>query len=157
MNNKQLLYKKIIPKDYGKLLYEMDTKASNRTFDYPSLSIEMTLNYLKNCEVYLAYDGDTVIGSFAFEVINDQVEIKQLIVVPEYQNKGYGDKIAKELLRINDGKKVWLVTHPQNTVAIILYLKNNFEIAGWKDNYYGNGQPRLILISKSKSHNAKVG
>lgn len=33
----------------------------------------------------------------------------------------------------------------ENASAIILYLKLGFEIYGLKENYYGDGQPRLLL------------
>jgi len=148
MKNEKLLYKKINPHDYGKLLYEMDIKAFNRDFDYPSPSITMTLDYLKNCDVYLVYKNETIIGLFAFEDVSKKVEVKQIIVLPDYQHKGYGKEIVKEILRINKNKSICVVTHPKNTAAIILYLKNDFEITDWKDNYYGDSQPRLIFHYK---------
>jgi len=40
---------------------------------------------------------------------------------------------------------IWLITHPLNTPAILLYLKNGFQITGWKDNYYGDSEPRIIF------------
>ena len=149
MKNVKLLYKKINPHDYGKLLYEMDINAFNRNFDYPSPSIAMTLDYLKNCNVYLVYSNETVIGLFAFKDVDKKVEVKQIIVLSDYQHKGYGKEIIKEIFRINKNKSIWLVTHPKNTSAIILYLKNGFEITGWKNNYYGDNQPRIIFHFKN--------
>lgn len=141
----ELVFKQIDPKDFGETLFKMDIEAFNRKFDYPSPSVKMTLDYLKNCQVYLAYDDSTLIGTFAFETKKESVEVKQIIVLPKFQKKGYGNKLVKELLRINNGKQLWLVTHPKNTGAIVLYLKNRFEIVAWKDDYYGDKQPRIIL------------
>ena len=145
MKKEKFDYKKIDVNEYGKLLYEMDIAVFNRDFDYPSPSIKMTLDYLKNCEVYLIYTENDVVGLFALKEADDKTEVRQLIVLPKHQNKGYGKKIIKEILRIKKGKSIWLIAHPKNIHAIILYLKNGFVIQGWKDNYYGDGQPRIIL------------
>ena len=51
----------------------------------------------------------------------------------------------KKLLELVKGNQVYMITHPKNIAAIILYLKNGFEIASWKENCYGDGEPRLIL------------
>lgn len=145
MRKDRASYKKIDAHLYGKLLYQMDIQAFNRSFDYPSPSVQMTLDYLKNCEVYLVYLGQKVIGTFSFDASKSEVEIKQIIVLPDYQNKGYGTKIISKILHLNKLRNLWLITHPLNTSAVILYLKNEFEITGWKDNYYGDGKPRIIL------------
>lgn len=138
-------FEKINPKNYGELLFKMDTEAFCRDFDYPSPSIKMTLDYLKGCEVYLAYLDKDPIGLFAYMKKNNNVEVKQIVVMPRYQNKGYGKIIVRKLLDLVKGSKIWLVTHPKNKAAIILYLKMGFLITGWKDNYYDDGQPRLLL------------
>lgn len=136
---------KISLQEKAQLLFEMDVKSFIRDFDYPARNVEDTVSYLTGCEIYLAYEKNEVIGSFSFIEKNNEVEIKQLMVLPRFQGKGYGEKLVINLLNIVKGKKVWLVTHPKNTPAIITYLKAGFVIHGWKDNYYGDGQPRLLF------------
>ena len=138
-------FKKINPKKYGELLFKMDAQAFCRSFDYPSTSIKTTLDYLKNCSVYLVYKDDVPIGVFAYKKSGEEVEVKQIVVLPGFQGKGYGTLIVKKLLELVRGSRIQLVTHPKNTAAIILYLKNGFQIREWKDNYYGDGEPRLVL------------
>ncbi len=138
-------FKKINPEEYGELLYQMDVKAFNRDFDFPSTSVKLTLDFLKGCEVYLVYEKNTPIGLFAYKQNDDRVEVKQIIILPKYQGKGFGKAIVKKLLELVQGKKTYLHTHPKNTAAIILYLKNGFEITDWKNNYYDDGEPRLIF------------
>lgn len=142
-------FKKINPEEYGELLYQMDVKAFNRDFDFPSTSVKLTLDFLKGCEVYLVYGKNIPIGLFAYKHNEDWVEVKQIIVLPEYQNRGFGKAIMKKLLELVKGKNIYLHTHPKNTAAIILYLKNGFEITTWKENYYGDGKPRMILRLKN--------
>lgn len=145
MYNKAMEFKKINPKEYGEVLYQMDIKAFNRDFDYPSPSVELTLDFLKDCEVYLAYENKILVGLFAYKHDKNDIEVKQVIVLPQYQRKGFGKKIVKKLMELVKGNKVYLHTHPKNTAAIIIYLKNGFEITVWKDNYYGDGEPRLVF------------
>lgn len=127
-------------------LFEMDVKTFVRDFDYPATKVADTISYLKGCEVYFVYEDDKTIGSFSYKEAKDgQVEVMQVAVLPQYQRLGYGKKIVQYLLNLVRGKKVWLVTHPKNTPAIITYLKAGFAISEWKDNYYGDGQPRLLF------------
>ncbi len=132
-------------KEKAQLLFEMDVKSFTKDFDCPARNVEDTISYLTGSEIYLAYEGDEMIGSFSFIEKNGEVEIKQLLVLPQYQGKGYGRELVKESLNLVKGKRVWLVTHPKNTPAIITYLKAGFIINEWKENYYGDGQPRLLF------------
>ncbi len=131
--------------EHGQLLYEMDVKAFTRDFDFPSRSVDETIKYLSGCDVYLAYKDKELVGLFAIKIDKEVIEVKQIIVLPKHQKKGYGEEIVKKLLQVTKGKKVKLVVHPKNIIALILYLKNGFEIIEWKDNFYGDGEPRLIL------------
>ena len=56
------------------------------------------------------------------------------------------DKLLKEI----GNKKIVLTVHPQNNAALRIYLKLGFVIISWKDNYFGDGEPRLYLEKESK-------
>jgi ribosomal protein S18 acetylase RimI-like enzyme len=129
----------------AKILLELDNKAFYRDFDLPSRNIQEQLDYLKDCDVYMLYENRKPIGFFAYKTSGDGVEVKSIVVVPEEQGKGYGKAMMNKLLELTDGHTVHLVTHPKNTSALLYYLKSGFEIYGWKDNYYGDGEPRLLL------------
>lgn len=129
----------------GSLLLRIDNEAFTRDFDIPSKDVDEQASYLKDCEVYVAYDKSTPIGFFAYKVDGDKVELKTTAVIPEYQNRGFGKRMTAKFLELTKGNTIYTVTHPKNTPAIILYLKFGFQIYGWKDNYYGDGQPRLQL------------
>ena len=130
----------------GNLLLNLDNECFNRPFDLPSSSVNEQVTYLKDSLTFIYYDGDKPIGFFAYEPQeNNQIELKTMAVIPSYQNKGVGKKMADDFLKRVKGKRVHTVTHPKNTAAIILYLKHGFQIYGWKNNYYGDGEPRLLL------------
>ncbi len=89
-------------------------------------------------------------GTFSFIAQENKTEVKQLIVLPEYKGKGYGKEIIQYMLSIMKIERVWLVTHPKNKRALLLYLKSGFEINGYKEDYYGDGQPRVVLTLQKK-------
>ena len=128
------------------VLFEIDIKSFNRPFDCPADSVEQVKDYLKNSVIYLCYDGNEAIASFSYELRkNNSVELMQMVVLPAYQKKGVAKFMMRNFLKLTKGREIYTVTHPMNTPAIILYLKFGFQIYGWKDDYYGDGQPRLQL------------
>lgn len=140
-----MTFRKVTVADHAEELYRMDVAAFNRPFDLPSRSVQETVSYLDGCDVYLGYLGAVPVGLAAFKKHLGRVEIKQVLILPAYQRKGYGAQLFRHMLAAIGPERVWLVTHPKNTPAILLYLKEGFRISGWNENYYGDGQPRLIL------------
>jgi ribosomal protein S18 acetylase RimI-like enzyme len=130
---------------HAQLFYDMDVKTFTRDFDYPARNVADESEYLANSEIYLAYVSEVPIGFIAYEAQPNQIEIKTVVVLPKYQGKGYGKKMIIYLINLVKSQTIFLVTHPFNTPALIAYLKSGFKIQGWQDNYYGDGQPRLLL------------
>lgn len=127
-------------------LFNLDVKSFNRPFDYPAKSKDDVTKYLGDAIIYLCYIKGDVVGSFSYKRKKDgSYDFLQMVVLPKYQGKGVGKYMTKKMLEKLKGKKVYTATHPLNIPAIILYLKNGFQIYGFKDNYYGDGEPRLLL------------
>lgn len=42
-----------------------------------------------------------------------------------------------------------LAVHPDNQIALRLYASLGFEIKSRQENYFGDGEPRLLLTSMS--------
>ena len=146
--------KKVGPQEKGQELFDIDNAAFIRDFDLKARSIQEEVNYVKRSEVYVAYEDNKAIGFIAYENKKDFVEIMSVAVIPEQQKKGVAQKLFHEILPKIRGREIRLVTHPKNTPAIILYLKYGFEIYGWKDNYFGDGEPRLLL--ERNTHRKKM-
>lgn len=132
--------------EVGADLFHVDNAAFNRDYDLKAKSVKEEVDYLQNSEICVAFEGTKIIGFIAYEVQQDSVEIMSLAVIPEHQKKGVGKLLLNQILGKLKNRKIHLVTHPKNTPAIILYLKLGFEIYGLNENYYGDGQPRLLLI-----------
>ena len=97
--------------------------------------------------VYLVKKDDLVVGSIQYKLEGkDRAHITGLVVDPRFQEQGIGrEALARILDELKDTKRIDLVTHPYSTPAIILYLSSGFIIESWKDNYFGDGEPRIFL------------
>lgn len=120
-------------------------QAFNRPFDACPKNVSEVTDYIKGSDTYYAYDRDILIGYFVIKHKDNQIEIGSIGIPEKFQSKGYGSAIMDYILKNNPDKKIWLVTHPKNTKALFLYLRKGFEITGWIDNCFGDGQPRLKL------------
>ena len=101
---------------------------------------------LGTCTVKLIKRDGKTVGSIAYqEKTPDHVYISGIIVRPESQGQG----IAKDALRqvldtYSNAARIDLVTHPDNP-ALHLYESLGFKVEDRKENYWGEGHPRLIL------------
>ena len=104
--------------------------------------------YLRKSIVYLVMLENKPIGTISYEPKSkDHAYIDSMTTLPEHQGKGYASKALEWLLeQLKDVSKVDLVTHPHNSKSIGIYLKHGFVINGWKDNYFGDGEPRIEMI-----------
>jgi ribosomal-protein-alanine N-acetyltransferase len=110
-------------------------------------SEEEFIEALGKRKIYIIERRNEIIGHISYEKRNDgSIYFHGFAIVPEYQGKGFGRK-ALELIRevVEDAFKIDMVTHPDNFKAIELYKSLGFKIVGQKENYFGDGQPRVIL------------
>ena len=69
-----------------------------------------------------------------------------MVINPRFQGQG----IAREAMMIilekfKDVKRIDLLTHPDNIKAINLYQSLGFMAESRKENYYGDGEPRIVI------------
>ena len=132
------------------LLIILDKQAFNRDFDnaFTENEFKNLINNSQTC-CFLLYEKTVPIGFYIYTLLNNHLtEIVVIAIIPLYQKRGIGTIILKMLLnKIVKNNKVKVVTHPKNSSALILYLKNGFSIAQYVGFYYGANQPRLILFN----------
>lgn len=105
-------------------------------------------NELQHTVTYLIEKDGLVVGSVSYEIKSEgHVYLSDLIIDPAYQRQGLGreamTRVLKELEQI---ERIDLVTHPDNISALNLYLSLGFQVESRKENYYGDGEPRLVLV-----------
>jgi ribosomal protein S18 acetylase RimI-like enzyme len=109
-------------------------------------------NEITGSVVYFILEGDKVIGDISYTLKQpDHAYISGLLIHPDFRSKGVARQAMNWLLEkdLKNVSTIDLVTHPHNTGAIKLYLSLGFVIDGWKDNYFGDGQPRIYMIRKT--------
>jgi len=108
------------------------------------------LDYIKNDFVFLIKNNDIVVGLVSFKVIKKKTaSCNGLVIYPKFRRKGFGIKAMSLVLKkMSKYPRVDLVVHPHNNPAISLYLSLGFTIEAWQDNYFGDGEPRLVMIKK---------
>lgn len=108
--------------------------------------------YIKESKVFFIMNNRTAIGTISYkrEKATGTMFINGLTILPRYRGKGIATKAMKKLLTVLRNKNVALFVHPENTPALLIYLRLGFVIKEWKDNHFGNGQPRLYLWKSSE-------
>jgi len=111
---------------------------------------EEALEEIKNNEVYFIIKNNKIIGSCEYQIKGvDEAYISGLVILPEFQDQGIARQaIEFRLNKLKNIKRIWLVTHPHNSKVIRMYLSYGFIIESWKDNYFGDGEPRIVLAKQ---------
>ncbi len=97
----------------------------------------------------LALDGDEVIGYAGTWILDDEAQITNVAVTPEYRGKKVGAGLMTELIK--EAKKrgatrMTLEVRPSNTAALALYDKFGFKDCGRRPHYYlDNGEDAVIM------------
>jgi ribosomal protein S18 acetylase RimI-like enzyme len=74
--------------------------------------------------------------------------ISDIAVIPAERGRGLGRAVTEYVLDIvKDYPRVDLVTHPKNP-AQNLYKSLGFEVEREVPNYFGDGEPRLVMVLK---------
>ncbi len=100
-----------------------------------------------NNHIFIIKSQGAVVGSISYEIKNpEHLYISGIVVRPEYQGKGIAREALTDLLKqYASYKRIDLVTHPDNP-ALRLYQSLGFEVESRKENYFGDGEPRLVLV-----------
>ena len=86
-----------------------------------------------------------IIGYIYFYHVKDEVEIINIGILKQYQHKGYGSIIIKEIKKLKL-KKIFLEVSAENTHAINFYIKNGFKKIGRRKAYYKGNNKRIDAL-----------
>ena len=82
-------------------------------------------------EVWVAQDGDTIVGFIGYYSQNKRYEITTLYILPTYQHQGMGSTLMKaslqDIIAANAEARFHLWVLETNTNAINFYKKHGFE------------------------------
>jgi len=134
------------------LLYKMELEAFCRPFDSPSVNTDELKLYLEDAFAYLGYDKKgKPISFFAYHrQEKGKIHLKLFGVLPAFQGKGVGKKMLEKIIALSKGNLLTARTNPKNVKALLLYLGYGFNIDRWFDDFWGDGEPRLLLKLNNK-------
>ena len=139
--------RKVTEKDW-KILKCLETDAESEFFHALKKESEIR-NYIKNSKVFFIVLNNKEIGTVSIEEIKKRfLNFNGLTVKKEFRRKGIGSWAIRKVLEKVEHKKIDLVVHPANTPAIIVYLRAGFVIKNWKDDFFNDGTPRLVMSKK---------
>jgi ribosomal protein S18 acetylase RimI-like enzyme len=112
-----------------------------------------SLEEIENNIIYLIHEGDHIVGSVMYEMKTpDHAYISGLTIRPDFQGRGLGKTAMEKVLKeLKDIPTVDLVTHPDNARAIKLYTSLGFTIGERIENYFDDGQSRIVMTLKRQN------
>lgn len=134
------------------ILLDLEQKIFTRSFDN-QFTRKQFADYLKRCDIRIIYHDEKPIGYYFYKDLNnEEAELVGAGFLPEYQAMGLGQYFLQQIIaKLAYKKRMKLVTHPKNIHAIKLYKKNGFRIVDRLDNYYGDGQPRILMYREQNT------
>ena len=124
-------------------------KISKEQFQFESLRPKF--KYLinnKNYIVKVIKSKDKIFGFLVIRYLDKNlIDIYSIAIKDKYQNKGYGYRFLKDVLKNFSGYKITLEVSENNS-AKKLYLKSGFKIDAIRKNYYFGTDAVLMSFIK---------
>jgi len=143
----QPTFRKVIPEDVDAYLELEKTAIGQKTYSGIKDKDEALQDFIEN-EVYLIYNNGRLAGSTEFEMkSSDHAYLSGVVIHPDFQGQGIAREAALfRLEKLKNIKRVDIVTHPENFKIINLYQSLGFKIEKRIENYFGDGEPRVMLV-----------
>lgn len=153
----ELTLERMTNKDVDEFL-ALEKRVSVPKIYNPIQTADEALEEIRDNELFFIKKGPVVVGTIAYQTKSDgSAYISNMSVVPEYQKQGIA-RMAMEMILgiIGATPRIWLVTHPENVKALNLYTSLGFVVEKQVENYYGDGEPRLVLAKRMDSERQKA-
>lgn len=124
---------------------------------YPNGSPWSSMQWLEDLALphshYFIYEeNEQIVGALACHSVCDEVEVMQVMVHPNQQQKGIGQQLMQaleEYSKIATIETIFLEVRVSNETAKSIYQKNGFEVAGIRKNYYYHPtEDALVMLKK---------
>lgn len=133
--------------DIQKIIEIQKSVSGNKTYS-ATLTEEEWQEEFKKVKIFLIKNKDNIIGEVSYEIkAPEHAYIDDLVIKPEFQGKGFAKKAMEQIMEeLRIYEKIDLVTHPENKRAIELYELLGFKIEKQVENYFGDGEPRVVMV-----------
>ena len=96
----------------------------------------------------VALDGDTVAGYVGSQTVQDEADMLNLAVLPEYRGRGIAKRLCRALMGNLNAHSLTLEVRVSNEPAIRLYDKLGFKQVGLRKNYYLKPREDALILRK---------
>jgi len=149
-SDSEIVLKKAVAEDVDTYL-SIEKKVGSRIY-FPMDSKKDFFEAMEKRRIYFIENQGEIVGHISYESRKDgSIYFNGFAILPEHQGRGFGRK-AVDLIRgeVERAPRIDLVTHPDNFKAIELYQSLDFKIIERKENYFGDGEPRVIMVRESR-------
>ena len=142
----KLSFRRATEEDIEAYLELERTAIGNKTYSGIVDKDEAQEDFSEN-EVYLIYKDGKLAGSTEFEMKSpEHAYLSGVVVHPDFQGQGIAREAALfRLEKLKGVKRIDVVTHPENIKIIDLYESLGFTVEKQIENYFGDGEPRVML------------
>lgn len=98
--------------------------------------------------VFVAIDGDKIVGYIDVFYIFDEANLVKIAVLEQYRRTGIATQLltrALNYLKKHDVTKMYLEVSEKNKKAIDFYTKNQFEATTKRERYYNDLSDAIIM------------
>lgn len=141
-----LILKRAGKNDIEILLFIERSLDNLKTYS-PILTDEEMKESLEKGVKYIIEKDGVIVGSYSYEIKSkDSVNIGGPAILPEFHGQGIAKEITQRVLEeLKDYKRIDLEIHPDNLISLKLFKSFGFVVESRMENYFGDGEPRLIL------------
>ncbi|MBV8176102.1 MAG: GNAT family N-acetyltransferase [Verrucomicrobia bacterium] len=131
-------------------LVAFERKVADPRIYGPTLDAQGALQEISKNTFYFIKTGALVVGTAAYCLRPDKsVYISNVAVDPTYRRQGIARAAMSFILeKCKGAHRIDLVTHPENKNALQLYASLGFKVESRRENFFGDGEPRLVLALK---------
>lgn len=100
--------------------------------------------------LFVAARENKILGFIFARLITPEVEIFNLVVLPEVRRRGVGKELLQKIIQVTyeaEFTQCWLEVRESNYSARNFYLSRGFKVVGRRRNYYANPFEDAILMA----------
>lgn len=139
------IYKAESPRDLDGFLNLL--RAVKSRVNSPITDRHEAVNVMYQGHAYLISDGHDTVGVAVWHKDTGGYYLREFAISPSSQRRGIGTMALKKILteKMVGDCTCSLHTHPDNSDALRLYTACGFKVAKEIPNFFGDGEPRLLL------------
>ncbi len=147
MHAGQLTFVRAKPADAGRLVAHEQRVRDPKLYGPPLGHDACVREIADNALYFVEVDGALAATAAWRRRADGSAYLCNIAVDPDFRRRGIARAATLFLLAEAKGcARIELLTHPDNAAAIALYRSFGFETEGRKENYFGDGEPRVVML-----------